>query len=584
MKFRAADPLGEHRKTSATGARRGLRKVQRKVTRPFRRAFAFLRKSLHKIWREIARPFRRASHKYRGRTLRLLIDGGWTSLPPGLRRSDFLRLGLASHLFRLAELGDAQKYFKAAELLKGCKPSSFLNVDEDRLQGELDCLATLGARDLILAIADAYGAVAPRDANPRRLLLLAAACAAIGAEDRAAALLSSLEPGLHAAAPLGRFAGIHAVRELFPPHWSRRDEGGLVTVLDSSIMGRPSKNGVALPLPFQGCVAIERARVFGEFNIIDEQGRLVIYDHAGHPRLPHVAGQLSEVRGTPLAMDRAAVYYAYFRRERLPAAVHIAGRCAVNYFHWMIEYLPRLLTAIEAGVDQDAKLLIPANMAHSMRRALDIVNAGRFPVHEFASGALLEADKLFVPSMHSCIVDGRALPLSRISALSPRHLRFVRERILRHVRDNDGGSPLPRKVFLTRGRRVRSLDTEDQIRLALAAEGFVAVDPAKLRFEDQVRLFRDAEAIVAASGAALTNLLFCENNPDVLALIGAHIADFSLYSNLLQIACGGRFSHVPGRPLVAPASILNEDHYIHVDYTVEVSDVMETLHRLQGGN
>ncbi len=406
---------------------------------------------------------------------------------------------------------------------------------------------------------------------------------AVGAEDRAIALLSSPRPQQRDARPLGRIAGVHPIRELFPPHWSRSEQAGLVTVRDPWIMGRPSESAVTLPLPFEGCAVIEGARVFGEFNILDENGHLIVYDHAGHPRLPHVAGQLTEVRGTPLAMDRAAVHYAFFRRERLPAAVHIAGRCAANYFHWMIEYLPRLLTAIEAGVDPDAKLLIPANIAHPMRRALDIVNAGRFPVHEFASDALLEADRLFVPSMHSCIVDGRALPLSHIGALSPRHLRFVRERVLRHVQDNHGGSPLPRKVFLTRGRRVRTLDTEDQIRSALAAEGFVAVDPAKLRFEDQVRLFRDAKAIVAASGAALTNLLFCENNPDVLALIGAHIADFNLYSNLLQIACGGRFSQVPGRPLVAPSSILNEDHYIHVDYSVEVSDVMETLHRLQGG-
>jgi hypothetical protein len=355
-------------------------------------------------------------------------------------------------------------------------------------------------------------------------------------------------------------------------------------VRDPLIMGRPSEHFLTLPLPFQGCFAIERARVFGEFNIIDENDRLVVYDHAGHPRLPEVAGQALEVRGTPLAMDRAAVYYAYNRRERAPSAIHIAGRCAPNYFHWMIEYLPRVLTAIEAGVDPDAKLLIPANMPISMCRALDIVNAGRFPVHEFASGILLEVDKLFVPSMPSCIVDGRALPLSRISALSPRHLRFVRERILRHVQCDESARPLPRKVFLTRGRRVRSLDTEDQIRSALAAKGFVAVDPAKLRFEDQVRLFRDAEVIVSSSGAALTNLLFCERSPNVIALIGTHNVDFNLFSNVLQIAGGGRFSHVTGRPLTTATQSVNEHHYIHVDYGVRVQDVMETLHRLQGRN
>ncbi len=298
--------------------------------------------------------------------------------------------------------------------MRECKPSSFLDIAEDRLQGDLDCLATLGERDLILAIAAVYGAAASRDAHPRRLLLLAAACVAIGAEDRATALLSSLEPRPRAAKPLGRLAGIYAVRELFPPHWSRRDEAGLVRVLKPSVMGRPSEHAVTLPLPFQGCVAIERVRVFGEFNILDENDNLVVYDHAGHPRLPEVAGQALEVRGTPLAMIAPRSITPTTGEADCHPQFTSRDVVAPNYFHWIVEYLPRILTAIEASVDQHAKLLIPANMAGSMRRALDIVNAGHFPVHEFASRDLLEVDRLFVPALQSCIVDGRALPLSHI--------------------------------------------------------------------------------------------------------------------------------------------------------------------------
>lgn len=579
MEVVSSSPDGMGPEASEADARRALRKIQREIYRPFRRAFG----SLRKIKREIYR-FPRAREALRRRTLRLIVEHDWTSLPPVLRRSDFLRLGLASHLLRRAELGDAPKYFRAAELLSGCRPSSFFDVSEDRLQSHLDCLAALGERDLILAIADLFVRASIRDPNPRRLLLLAGACVAVNAKERASALLSSQEPRSRGADPIGKVAGIYPVRELFPPHWARRDEAGLVTVRKPGVMGRPSEHGVTLPLPFQDCAAIERARVFGEFNIIDADDRLVIYDHAGHPRLPHVAGQRLEIRGAALAMDRAAVYCAYARRERLPAAVHIAGRCAANYFHWMIEYLPRLLTAIEGNVDREAKLLIPANMARSMRQALDIVNASRFPVHEVAKNTLLEVDRLFVPSMHSCIVDGGALPLSRISALSWRHLRFVRERILSHVQKRGDSAPLPRKVFLLRGTRARNLCNEDRIRAVLADEGFVAVDPTRLHFKDQVRLFRDAKAIVAASGAALSNLLFCENEPDVLALVGRHILDFNMYSNVLQIAGGGRFSHVPGRPLISPSDAVTEEHYIHVDYAVRVEDVLESLRYMRSQN
>ena len=538
------------------------------------------RKTKAEVGRFLKRQRRRrdrALSRLLRRIFRMIVARGGTSLPFGTRRSEYICLEMGSYLLRRAELGETHLYFKAFEFFQDCSPTIFLTIIEDRLQAVLECLVTCGDAGLVDNIAASFADAGQPQSNPRRALLIACACMATGNDKRARELLESKVAELLGAGSVERLTGVYGVRSLFPPHWSRRDPPGMVTFADPLILGRSTGNYVTLPLPFQQCAIVENAYVFGEFNISDRDKNLLIYDHAGHPRLPHVAGNHTEIKGSAMAMDKAVVYRPYLQQIQLSSAIHIAGRCASNYFHWMIEYLPRLITAEEAGIEASAPLLVPAGMPRSMRQALKIVNERKFPVHEFLPTTLLDVDRLYVPSMHTCIVDGRALPLSTIGAVSPHHLHIVRDRILKHVAQLGGTNSLPRKVLLLRGNRGRALRTEEEIRIALVAEGFEAVDPTDLEFEDQVRLFRDADAIVSASGAALTNLLFCERRPDVFALIGSHITDFNLFSNILPIAGGGQYSQVPGRPLAPPVEVVNEDHYIHVDYRSSLKDVLTSI-------
>ena len=165
------------------------------------------------------------------------------------------------------------------------------------------------------------------------------------------------------------------------------------------------------------------------------------------------------MKGSSLAMDQAVMYYPYKAQAHLPSAIHLAGRSSVNYFHWMAEYLPRVLNAIEAGVARGTPLIAPADIPESMRRALELVNDGYFSIHWHASDTLLTVDKLYVPSMHSFIVDCRALPFWMIGALSSRHLRFVRDQILQHVAKNSDDRRFPERVYLLRGHRARVVST-----------------------------------------------------------------------------------------------------------------------------
>jgi len=495
--------------------------------------------------------------------------------------SGLLRALVAYHFLRMAELQEGENYERAHNLLMGCDPEVF-SVGPLSLRGNaLTCLAAYRERDKILAITKIALERKAHIRNRKYALLLGGACLGVNAEAEAETLFSDCRTEHADADGGGCLAGVFPVRILFPKHFSRTDEAGSCTFTLPGVMGYFPDTKVRVPMPFEGCAVVENAQVAGAFSILDDQGSIVVYDLAGHPQHDYVAGHYSLMKGSSLAMDRAVMYYPYKAQAHLPSAIHLAGRSFDNYFHWMVEYLPRMLNAIEAGVPRGTPLIAPANIPKTMRRALELVNDDYFSIHWHTSDTLLKVDRLYVPSMQSFIVDGHSLPFWMIGALSSRHLRFVRDRILQHIAKDSDHSRFPERVFLLRGNRARVVSTEKKIRAALEREGFISLDPATLCFEDQVRLFRDAKVIVGGSGAGFANLMFCTQSPDVLAFIGSHNEDFTLFSNLFQAVAGGRYTQILGEPEMSASSAVSQDYYVHVNFSIKMSDVLMVLRRLE---
>jgi len=64
----------------------------------------------------------------------------------------------------------------------------------------------------------------------------------------------------------------------------------------------------------------------------------------------------------------------------------------------------------------------------------------------------------------------------------------------------------------------RVLRNEAALIAALAPLGFVAIEPATLRFEDQVRVFANASVVVGLGGAGMFNVAFCRPGTKVVTI------------------------------------------------------------------
>ena len=160
-----------------------------------------------------------------------------------------------------------------------------------------------------------------------------------------------------------------------------------------------------------------------------------------------------------------------------------------NYWHFVMDFAPRLVFTLEGG-DPATPLLVGPDFGPQQQGVLD---------HVFAARGLKTPRVIVLPEGIAPV--RRAL----FPSVLPRAVAVeLWDRFLPHT---------PRKaerlIFARRGNvRQRKLLNEDEIIALAQRRGFEIIDPGAMSFAEQVETFRDAKVVMGAHGAALTNVAF----------------------------------------------------------------------------
>jgi capsular polysaccharide biosynthesis protein len=190
--------------------------------------------------------------------------------------------------------------------------------------------------------------------------------------------------------------------------------------------------------------------------------------------------------------DRALEHDALTVKSRSGQALVLGVQTNANYFHWLMEALPRLWLARHLPGLDDAVILAPP-MSPWMNEMMDVsgLAAGR---QIEAAAANTSWDRLLVP----------ARGLWNIHTFTWHSLALVEE-----LRRQARGKDTPRRLFISRAQSAsRRIENEDEIVQLAAKHGFVRVFPEQMPFAEQVALFAGAEAVAGALGAGLANAAF----------------------------------------------------------------------------
>lgn len=174
-----------------------------------------------------------------------------------------------------------------------------------------------------------------------------------------------------------------------------------------------------------------------------------------------------------------------------------------NYYHWMVDTLPRLLLLKQYY--PDCRLLVPENLPAYARETAAIFGFNRFlPFKQGSIGAI-----------QNLAVSGYAATSGYQDAPM---IRAVRKKVLQSfgIQSPSGG----RRIYVSRSRQhMRRLLNEADIRPLLQQYKFETVFFEDMTFEEQVRVMHEASVLVGVHGANLTNMLFMGAKTTVVELM-----------------------------------------------------------------
>jgi hypothetical protein len=264
-------------------------------------------------------------------------------------------------------------------------------------------------------------------------------------------------------------------------------------------------------LPDTYVAKLENVLVFGGTDLILMDDKQALYDELA--RKNKKTYEIKSPIIKKISRIDATLNYNNQYIEKIKNGVHFLKDHSINYFHWLVECLPRLLLIDQISEAKNFPLLIDTNLAPQQLDALKLINESKRKLIPLIRGNCYSVNKLYYPSQLSVIHDNLHSPIgySEDIVYSPLALTFVRNFFLKKL---DLQKPAGfRKIYISRkGSSYRNITNEKEIEQLMVSNGFEIVFPEKLTFATQVKLFSQAKAIVGQSGAGMANLLFAPEN------------------------------------------------------------------------
>lgn len=256
----------------------------------------------------------------------------------------------------------------------------------------------------------------------------------------------------------------------------------------------------------------------------------------------------------------------------LDKAINLCGFASSNYYHFTIEILSRMGYINNYPEYADYTILIDeqSQKYSQMREMLSIVCQGR-EIKLVQEGQMVSVRHLVQASKNTW------LPLN----LKKRNdVRISDNMIAKSALDNIRNIVKPylceqgnTMIYLSRkNTSQRRIVNEDQVIEAFENAGFTIMSTENLSYQEQIKLFSSAKCIVGPTGAALTNLVYCQPGTVVGCLIPKEYK-FCIYSSIAHM--------IGGECLFLDAKIALKHFYIAGDkYKIDIEQCKKYIEEL----
>ena len=285
----------------------------------------------------------------------------------------------------------------------------------------------------------------------------------------------------------------------------------------------------------QYALRLRAAVVLSRSNLIITSAGTVIYD------LPFYDSSKKYRYTDPKIIkitEKKQVVFLRGKTVEIDKAVWMGGNYSWNYYHLLFEFAIKFIRLNELNIPTDVPALIDKMSLEvpQYKNLIDTLNDRNRPIIAADERCRYKVRDLYYINCPNFIppnfVDDTTINAADVQ-FDLKALTDLREFLLQY----SSNRRFPSKIFISRrnvtsGRRPFN---EEQIASLCVESGFEIVSPEEFSLYDQIAMFNRAEYIVGGSGAAFTNLLFCNNRCKVLILSKNRVL-FSGFSSIAYVS------------------------------------------------
>lgn len=190
------------------------------------------------------------------------------------------------------------------------------------------------------------------------------------------------------------------------------------------------------------------------------------------------------------------------------AAFLLTPDASGNYYHWIMDLLPRLLLIKKCGLtDFDQRHIILHWPPKSYElNTLTLLGIPKERVLRIKAFQTINVKDLVIADL---VKQGKQFPVWKKQLLDE-----FKEKVLGNFIYG-----APKKLYLLRGKQSkRCLVGEEQLVRLLKELGFYILDPQQMTVLEQIKALANAKMVIGLHGAALTNIIFCREDTLVIEL------------------------------------------------------------------
>ena len=323
----------------------------------------------------------------------------------------------------------------------------------------------------------------------------------------------------------------------------------------------------AIPAPLRKYAVIQDALVAHGGTVVSKN-KLIENDPVQSPYRGFVAGRWDHVVGTNANLSEAFVKMPN-QSETINRAILLSGRADTNWFHWLFEYLPRLLQ-LEDKIPQNVPVLISEETVAAGIEALSIISDREIVTSKRQESIFVS--ELVVPGPSLYHPDSTLIPWDRGTSLDFDAIDKIRERIHSHF---ETGVAPTRKIYWRRDSTHRNIENQDEIINALVKEGFEVIQPEGLTLSEQFEIFNSAKIVISAMGAMTPNFLFMQKESKVISLTADASRDYVL-PGIIASRYISKYISVVGNQISSGNEQCKLD-YFHNNFIINLHDLRNAI-------